>query len=98
MTREQLIEELVYTRNVRFGELVAIVLGLAAETHPETIKKTLEGVFDLECVREESRRMMDELYKIHQGVLEARDELRQLKREIERAEAQLSILQARIER
>ena len=40
----------------RFADLLVIVLGLAAETHPEEMQRALASVFDLSEVGKQSRR------------------------------------------
>lgn len=45
-------------RDRQFADLVTLVIGLAARTHPEELRAAIASVFDLKAVEETTQRMM----------------------------------------
>jgi hypothetical protein len=96
MKREELLLRAKSATAAQFAELVTLVVGLAAETHPEELRRALQNVFDLSCVEQSLERIMQRLQGAHQEALETADKVRQLRRDLERAEARLSMLNRKV--
>jgi hypothetical protein len=46
------------SRDVLFADMIALAIGLAAETHPDLLRNALARVFDLSAVEDTSKRIL----------------------------------------
>ncbi len=84
---EILRSALAHYRDRQFADMLVIVIGLAAETHPEEMRKALARVFDLSAVEETTRRMMALVSQMQAETLALKHDLEQLRIEADRINA-----------
>lgn len=98
MTEEnaEIVREAALARDHLFANLVTLVLGLAAETHPEQIQKALAKVYNFEAVEETTRRMMAVVTSCQQHASEARILLEEVNRQFDAMEFRVDQLNERI--
>lgn len=77
------LDEFRYFRDQQFGDLLALVIAMAAKTHPEALKQALASVFDLSGIEESAKRCMNVLIEVQTGAQDARDKLREAWRAID---------------
>lgn len=58
LTEEDLRRVAAHARDSSLATCVTLVLGLAAQTHPEEIQRALASVFDLRAVEDQANRIM----------------------------------------
>lgn len=81
-------------RDRYFAELIPVLIGLAAETHPEQLRKALAKVFSLECVEEMTQRVMLDTERAQQAASDTATEVREL---ISQVHVDLDKIDARID-
>lgn len=67
------------------ARLFTLVVGLAALSHPEEVRRALGSVFDLAAVEEAHRRMMALLQKCYEEIDRLNDRIAQMHRRIDQA-------------
>lgn len=58
MPAEDVLSMAARARDMLLADTVALILGLAAETHPTEIQRALASVFDLRAVEDQGNRIM----------------------------------------
>lgn len=79
-------------RDEWFADLIAVVVGIAVERHPEAMKAALSTVFDLSSVEESERRMMLVLSDAQAQAQQARQEISDLRAELDQAAQRMDSL------
>lgn len=104
-TREELLKALGLFRDHRLAEMLVILFGMAAETHPDMIKAALGQVFDLSCIEETTKRSVliatkaQELaQECYQKAQEAEQEIGRLRGELDGYRVVLNKLAGRLKK
>lgn len=85
-------------RDGSFAGLVTVIIGLAAETHPEEIRQALSKVFDMKAAEEACERVMRLASAAAENASRARDRIERAILALERAEKRLAELEYRAEK
>lgn len=88
-SRDEMVAALAGFRDARFAELFTIMFGLAAERHPEEIKRAVGQVFDLHGVEEAHRRIMAALQETLERETEIADRQRQVLKKLDRLDERI---------
>lgn len=96
-SRTELKQAVSNARDRRFADIIALAVGLAAETHPQEIRKALGSVFSLEAVEETTGRMMLTLAECQRIATEARELCQAVVLDIERLEKRLDAVNYALE-
>ncbi len=73
MSKDELLSAVGYARDRQMAELLTVVIGISAESHPEELRKALSQVFDLSAVEESARRAMLVLSEVQAQAYEVRE-------------------------
>ena len=92
MTREQLRWSLAQARDSWFADLLAVWIGLAAETHPEEIRKALSKAFDLSVIEETHKRLLNIYCTTQQSIVSARELAQAIINDLDAIEARIDAL------
>jgi cell division protein FtsB len=99
-TRDEVILSMAEHRNYAFAHWLALSIGMAAETHPEEMRKALGSVFDLGLVEDYARRSMAVVTEAQRHAQQVAAEVRELAAEvtkdIEELEKSIDLLHSRI--
>jgi hypothetical protein len=101
-SRDELLRAAAQLRDRQLAGMVAVVIGLAAETHPEELRAALGKVFDLRAVEESTRRIMavlaDAQAAAHAAASETRHLLDAISQDVDRLEQRIDGLTFEAER
>jgi hypothetical protein len=80
--REELLIATSFATLGKLAETVTLVVGIAAERHPEEIRKALSAVFDLSAVEESTKRVMLVLSRVQADAKDVKDLLGVIQEEL----------------
>lgn len=81
-TREEIMLAGMQARDRLLAESFTLWIGLAAESHPEEVRKALAKVFDLQAVRVATVKQMEILKAVWKSTKDAKDTLHRIEIEI----------------
>lgn len=81
MQPHDMVKTLSRYRDRQFADLLVLLIGIAADTHPQELRNALGQVFDLSAVEETTRRMMCVISKLQAETLALKHDLAQLRAE-----------------
>lgn len=91
-SKEQVLRAVAHARDEEFARLFLLQIGVAAETHPDILRKALAHVFDLSAVQNCCERQMLVLSQIQRFGLEVRSLLEAVKCDLDELERRMDAL------
>ena len=91
-SQEEIRAALTNYRNEQFSTWLTIVLGLAAETHPEELKAALAHVFDLSGVEDYCKRIMLTATRASEMSQQARELAQAINTDLDKIEARIDAM------
>jgi hypothetical protein len=91
-TRDELLTALSRTRDERFAVMLTLAIGIAAETHPDELRKAMAQVFDLTAYEAEAVKLSQTFSNLLILSDQAHNRLRETEERVKKAEAALDRL------
>ena len=82
---------LAHARDRAFADMLCIAIGLAAKTHPETVRAALEGAFSLEAIQLQHQEMVGLLRRTESWLACTSRRANELQRRVEELERAVEV-------